>query len=359
MDEETLFLFGLCHLPSFGQARLRTLLSLFGSSNNVWHATRQDLLQRRVPEKLIDALLHERNRIDLAACCARCKTEDIRFIPADAGEFPPLLREIPDAPLGLFIRGSITPAPMTLAVVGTRRPSLYGVQVTKELSGALAQTGVSIVSGLALGIDAVGHKAALEHDGTTIAVLAAGLDRIYPRFHSGLAEQIVAAGGALLSEFPPGTPALRHHFPIRNRIIAGMSHGTVVTEAPEKSGALLTAMLALEYNREIFAVPGPITSPLSYGTHSLIRQGAQLVRTAADIVTNDLFHTVPARTPSHAGLTATEQTVLGALHAEPQSVDQLQEFCTLETSVINATLTLLHMKGYVEQIDPLHFVRRR
>lgn len=359
MDDETRFLFGLSHLPSFGQARLRTLLALFGSCERVWHATRRDLTDKQVPLKLTDAFLRERSLVDLASCLDRCKRQEIRFLASHAQEFPPLLREIPDAPLGLFVRGTITPTPLTMAVVGTRRPSLYGVQITKELVGALARMGVCIVSGLALGIDAVAHKAALAAGGTTIAVLAAGLDRIYPRFHTGLAEQIVEGGGALLSELPPGTPALRHHFPIRNRLIAGMSHGTVVTEAPEKSGALLTAMLGLEYNRDIFAVPGPITSPLSYGTNSLIRQGAQLVRTAADIAASDTLQPTPVQTALIGELTTTEQTALNALSTQPRSVDQLQEICTLETSVINATLTLLCMKGYAEQIDPLHFVRRR
>lgn len=202
---------------------------------------------------------------------------EVGLISFDDPRYPALLREIPDAPKALYFRGNLELLGMpTTAVVGSRKPTDYGIEVTKIVVGKLSATQV-VVSGLAYGIDALAHQETLSSGGKTIAVLGSGLDNasIYPAVHVGLANRIVEAGGLLLSEYPPGSPPLKFHFPARNRIIAGLSQQLIVIEAEEVSGTAITAQLALEYNRDVWAVPGPITSPLSRGTNMLIAAGAK------------------------------------------------------------------------------------
>ncbi len=356
-DEERSYTLGLSLLPSFGPRRCSLLCSVFGSAQAAWVATLADLVERGFSPVLASRFITERSAADIETVTQRCRESGIVFCARDDAQYPALLREIPDAPIGLFYRGTLVHSPMALAVVGTRRPSPYGRLVTEQLVDALARQGVLIVSGLAFGVDATAHAAALRSSGTTIAVLAGGCDQVYPTAHTGLAEAIVRHGGAVLSEFPPGSPSLRHHFPIRNRIIAGMAHGVLVTEAPEKSGALLTAKLALDYNRDVFAVPGPITSATSAGTNRLLRDGAQCARHAGDVLSAYQF--APAPETPLTPLSEVEQKVMHCFGAEPLSVDHVVKTSTLETSVVNATLTQLEIKGWIQAIDPLHFIRRR
>lgn len=351
-------LLGLACLPSFGAVRLRQLLACFQAPDELWAATRAQLHDRKVPDMWIDRFLQERSAVDAAAVDKKCRQHGIAFVWNDEAAFPELLRQMPDGPIGLFVRGTMPGGSLALAIVGTRRPTSYGRQVSREFSSALARNGVTIVSGLALGIDGVAHEAAVAAGGRTVAVLGCGLDGIYPPSHTGLAAQIVAAGGALLSEFPPGTHALKHHFPIRNRIIAGSSSGTLVTEAPEKSGALLTAKLALDYNREVFAVPGPITSAASDGTNRLLRDGAHLVMRAQDVLEHFHLSAASSNRPVTA-LSDDERTVLECFARGPLTVDQIFQISRLNTSAINAALTLLHMKGWIHPLDALHYVRNR
>ena len=269
--------------------------------------------------------------------------------PSDIN-YPSLLKEIHKPPETLWYRGDVTVFKKPLvAVVGSRKISSYGKQVTEKIVTELVVAGIGVVSGLAIGIDTTAHHATLNAKGITIAVLGSGLDRIYPAVNRALAENIIKCGGLVISEFPPGTPAMPYHFPIRNRTIAGISLGVVVTEAREKSGALITARHSLEQNREVFAIPGPIDQLGSVGPNQLIKQGAVLTTGAHDILNElqleqrqqqlQIKQVLPA--------TPTEAKLLTFLETEPLHVDKLSRFARLDINVVNATLTVLEMKGMV------------
>ena len=283
---------------------------------------------------------------------------DIYTINLESPAYPPLLREISNPPSLLYVRGTLPARSTCLAVVGTRRNTRYGQQVTAEFSNGLARAGLCIVSGLALGIDGLAHEAALTAKGQTIAVLGSGIDdnHIYPATHRSLAKRIIAAGGAIISEYPPGFVPSRYSFPARNRIIAGLSIGTLVTEAPRKSGALITAYHALDFNREVFAVPHAITSLVGYGCNSLIARGAMLVTSPVDIL-----HAIgikPKEDPLLATqLTKIEAAIYNQLTREPRHVDALIEATTLDGQMVAGTLTVLELQGLVKHLGGHLYVK--
>ncbi len=271
-------------------------------------------------------------------------------------QYPPLLRDLPDAPPVLFVHGNpdVLQFPQ-LAIVGSRNPSVAGKQTAQAFAGCLASAGLAITSGLAIGIDAAAHAGALQADGITLAVTGTGLDRVYPAQHRELAHQI-AQQGALVSEFPPGTPARVGHFPRRNRIISGLSVGTLVVEAALHSGSLITARQAAEQGREVFAIPGSIHNPLARGCHALIRQGAKLVETAQDIM-EELASLIGALQPqpatdtqARAAAMALDQDyryLLDNIGYDPVPVDLIVQRCGLSVEVISSMLLLLELEGYV------------
>lgn len=218
--------------------------------------------------------------------CEQLQQDDIHWVSIDEPDYPHLLKQIADPPVGLFYRGRLAAIHKpSIALVGSRSCTSYGQGVTRTLASSLSRCGFTIISGLALGIDATAHQATLESRGLTAAILGTGIDNIYPKTHRNLADRIVAAGGTLLSEFPPGTQAKPFHFPIRNRVISGCCHATIVIEAEQKSGSLITARHALDQGRELFAVPGPIDKPSASGTNYLIKMGtAQLITSAEDVL---------------------------------------------------------------------------
>lgn len=352
-----LFLLGLAHVRTFGYQRLNRLLPRFGSAEALWRASKAQLTDAGVPERAAGQFIAERGSVQLSGLAERCNKHGIRFIGRDESDFPELLRHISDPPIGIFLKGKLYPSAFSIAVVGTRRPTAYGTQVTRQIAAELARNQTLVVSGLAMGIDGIAHAATLESGGATYAVLGSGLDEVFPAFHRQLAERIVSSGGALISEYSPGTPALKHHFPLRNRIIVGLSSGVVVTEAPEHSGALLTAFLALDYNRDVFAVPGPITSDVSRGCHKMLRHGAVLTESGADVLNHYQRTASEPLLPSAAPLTDTERMLLEHITREGITVDQLVKLSRLDTSVINSTLILLEMKGWVSSIDSVRFIR--
>jgi len=277
--------------------------------------------------------------------------------------YPPLLREIYDPPVLLYVRGEITPADRrAVAIVGSRRSTPYGRMVAQSLARGLAEAGVTVVSGMALGIDAAAHRGALEAGGRTIAVLGCGVDRCYPAEHRGLMQQIVAAG-AVASELPPGMPPVARHFPQRNRIISGLTLGTVVVEAPEKSGALITAGLALEQGREVFAVPGSVNSEQARGAHRLLKEGAKLAESIADILEElDLQGGAPRTPPvaaraAHADPESPADPLLAHLSLEPVGLEQLQEQTGLPAGELSARVLLLELKGLVGRLPGNRLVR--
>jgi len=278
-------------------------------------------------------------------------TEDIAAIPLDDERYPPLLREIHHAPPVLYVRGNIAALrhPLPVAVVGTRKMTAYGSAATRTIVGPAAAAGAAIVSGLALGIDAAAHEAALRSGGTTVAVLAGGVDApsVGPRTNAALAERIVASGGALVSERPPGSAPSKIAFPLRNRIIAGMSRGTLVIEAAAKSGSLITAYLALEAGRDVFAVPGPIFSPLSAGANGFIRRGAALVTCADELLS--YYGLGAEERKARAARTEAERTVLRALAEGPLGADGIVAATGLDVRSALAALTSLTLAGAVAE----------
>jgi len=278
--------------------------------------------------------------------------DNIQYISRDDPRYPPLLRQVSDPPKGLYVRGNLQDIPC-ISVVGTRRCTSYGRRATSEIVSGLVATGMGIVSGMALGIDGEAHKAALIAGGYTIAVLGTGIDEasLYPREHIRLAHEILDAGGAIVSENPPGSPSFKYAFPRRNRIIAGWSPATLVVEANENSGSLITARLALEDNREVLAVPGSIWSDVSMGCNKLLSLGAKVCTGARDILDAleldrpELISQVRANLP----LTAEESTLLGLISGQ-MHVDDLALNSGLPSSHVSAHLSLLEMKGYVAQL---------
>ena len=272
----------------------------------------------------------------------------INTISPDESEFLQIITGIAVMPKTLYVVGSLpTERRPVVAIVGTRKPTPYGKEVTFNLAYTLAQKGVLVVSGLALGIDAVAHRATLEAGGTTIAVLAGGLDAIYPTAHRKLAEDIVKNGGALISEYPPGTPALPYQFLARNRIVSGISDAVIVTEAAARSGTLATVAHALEQNREVFALPGNITSPMSAGPNRLIQQGAHPITSAEDIlqvVAPDLTET---QTSLNLGTNPEEILLIDILKSGIRDGEQLQQVSKLTPSVFSQTLTMLEIQGLI------------
>jgi DNA processing protein len=275
--------------------------------------------------------------------------------------YPALLREIHDPPLVLYARGNLTALDTPcLAIVGTRRPTFYGLQMARGLACDLARGGITIVSGLARGIDAAAHSGSLDASGLTIAVLGCGIDIIYPREHHRLARQI-SEKGLLITEFTPGTSPSPQNFPVRNRIISGLSLGTMLVEASEYSGSLITARLSMEQNREVFALPGNLTSPQSFGPNYLIKQGAKLVQSWKDIVEelpSDIRRKIlaqetvnPAPTPKLALLTQDETRVLKLIETDRAThFDKIYRGGGLEISILSTVLLNLEMCGWIHQI---------
>jgi len=282
---------------------------------------------------------------------------------ADA-DYPAPLRTIAEPPLALAVRGTLEDADHpAVAVVGARRASDYGRRIAHELATGLAQAGLTVVSGLAAGIDGAAHRGALEAGGRTVAVMATGIDDVYPSWHHALA-RAVAGQGALVTEFALGTPPMQHHFPRRNRIVAGLSAGVIVVEAAEHSGSLITARLALEQGREVFAVPGPIGTAQHRGSHRLIRQGATLVRSVDDVL-DEIAPALVARLAAArlraaaASLTADERAVLDAVDDAPAHVDAITARTGRATAADLETLLALELRGLVEQRPGARFARRR
>jgi DNA processing protein len=353
------FLHAFALIPGIGSATLRAMKKEFGSFERAWRAEekeveasgvlspqgREGFLKTRLwadPDSLINILGRDR----------------IWILTEDDSGYPPLLKEIFHPPFVLYGRG-ILPEGECLAVVGTRKPSRYGLEAAEVISRDLASDHIIIVSGLALGIDRKAHEAAIEAGGETIAILGSGVDdaSLFPPEHRGLARRIAENGGAVVSEYPPGTRARKEYFPQRNRIIAGLSRGTIVVEAPERSGSLITARCALEENRDVFAVPGSIFSPLSRGTNLLIREGAVLASGAKDIL--DAWGIAAADQPAEKGKKfSPEETAVLSLLREPLSVDTLKEKTLFDTGRLVAVLSMLELKGALKRTGADVYERR-
>lgn len=346
--------------PGMGRTTARQLLAAFGLPEAVW-AQAPDTWGRAVEPPLAQAMAQPPEGFDDTVLAHE------RWLAQDAARhvltladprYPAPLLDTADPPLMLFVHGRLDALshPQRLAIVGSRNPTPQGAQNAQAFAQSLAGAGLSVVSGLALGIDGAAHEGALRADGGfTLAVVGTGLDRVYPSRHRDLAHRI-AAQGALISEYPLGTPPLAHHFPQRNRVIAGLSMGTLVVEAALQSGSLITARLASEQGREVFAIPGSIHSPQSHGCHALIRQGAKLVESAQDVLEElRLADPVPpaprlADTSLAPSGSTQDDSLLTALGHEPVSLDALLARTGLPTSALQAQLLELELQGVVARL---------
>lgn len=358
---DALYWLAFAQLPGIGSGRLLKIMAAFPSGEEAWHADARDLERVGFSPEAAYRLLQERQRVDLSALSQTIQGDWTIILFSDE-RYPLLLKEIADPPPILFVEGSFEALqkPM-LAVVGTRRPSRYGLDIVEKLVPPLARAGLTIVSGLAYGIDAAAHEATLKAGGKTVAVLGSGLRRIHPVDHRPLAERIVKTGGAVVSEFAPDTGPETFHFPIRNRIIAGLCLGTLVIEAPTRSGALITASCALDGGREVFAVPGDIDRPQAEGVNALIRDGAVLVRSAEDVLEQLTMNRektpIPQEKPIFEPRSSEEAAVLKALGTETVPIDLIVKTTTLPTETVSQTLSQLELDGVIEDLGGMTFRR--
>lgn len=348
-------------VKGIGPAKFRALLDAFGDLGSAWRASPEALQAAGIDRRALETLSAACASLDLDAEEAKLEAAGIRLLTWDDPDYPRRLRDIPNSPPVLYLRGSLTEADeWALAVVGTRRASPYGREVTRELVTALAASKITIVSGLARGIDAIAHQAALDAGGRTVAVLGSGLDTIYPSEHRRLAEAI-AESGALITDYALGTPPESSNFPPRNRIISGLSLGVLVIEAGEVSGALITADIALEQGRPVFAVPGNILARSSRGTNRLIQQGAKPVLGAEDILEELNLTMVVQHAEARAALPVsdTEIKLLNHLSIEPIHVDSLRALSGLPIAEVSAALAMMELKGMVRQVGGMNYILAR
>ncbi len=356
----------LCMVEGVGPRTRMRLLERFGSYHAALAAPSAELQEvPGVGPKLASKITAAQTEADAEAEIELCRSQGIEILTESSPDYPRLLREIVDPPGVLFVRGRLRPEDgLAMAMVGTRHATPYGLRQAERLAAALARAGLAIVSGLARGIDAAAHRGALEAGGRTLAVLASGVVDIFPPEHRELAERIVAQG-ALLSEAPSRAEPLRGAFPQRNRLISGLSLGVIVVEAPERSGALITARHAMEQGREVFAVPGSIESRTSGGCHRLIQDGARLVQSVDDVLEElgPLVEAVPQpdgepiRHPAELQLNEQEQQVLAAVGIEPMSIDQVAAASGLPVSRVLSTLSVLEMRRLVRRLSGTTVVR--
>lgn len=354
----------LSQFYKFGPVKFKRLKNYFPDMASAFSATAKEMLAAGLDEKTAEEFIIFRRQIEPDKLIEDLAREKIKVLTIDDPAYPKLLKQIYDPPFILYYQGDLSAFnDFMLAVVGTRKYTGYGKQVTEKLVKGLVANNLTIVSGLATGIDTLAHSAAVDAGGRTVAVLASGLDRqnIYPSQNRYLADKIASRGGLILSEYPLGVMSLRHHFPQRNRIISGLSLATLVIEAGEKSGALITARHALEQNRDVFAIPGSIYSQSSTGTNGLIKMGAKLIAGAADIM-ETLNLTDAASYIENKKIipeSAEEELIFKQLSYEPVHVDELVNLTKLDTSIINSTLTLMEMKGIVKNLGGMNYVLAR
>jgi len=346
-------------IPACGPKRFTLLLNYFPSLDSAWQASAHELVKAGLDNKLANEITHAKQTINPDEELQKVLDQDISIITIEDNIYPELLKQIHNPPYILYYRG--TPFKeqdeISLAVVGSRKTSPYGTQVVEDIVTKLAQAGLCIVSGLALGIDGLAHRSCLHTQGRTIAVLGNGLDTIYPSSHTPLAREIISSGGLIISEFPINTPSYRSNFPQRNRIISGLTLGTLVIEAGEKSGSLITAKYALEQNREVFAIPGPIYNSGSKGPNSLIRQGACLVSKAEDIINElNIGHTAEIiKAKKIIPNNEHEALILSILKHKPIHIDELIRESKLDARKINAILVTMELKNMVKNTNGMNY----
>jgi len=360
MDDKAYWV-GFNLVRGIGAVRLKNLLDHFGNLETAWNSPPEGLISAGLPSRVVENFMVIRKQVNLDAIIAKADTSGVKIITWNDDTYPRRLKEIAQPPPVLFVRGSINVEDdWAVSVVGTRRVTPYGRQVAGEIAKFLAQNGVTLVSGLARGVDAIAHQSALQAGGRTFAVLGSGVDVIYPPEHRKLADEIIRQG-AVISDYPLGTQPESTNFPPRNRIIAGLSLATIVVEAGETSGALITAEFAAEQGRDVFAVPGSILAPQSEGTNKLIEDGARPLVRMTEILDVLRLEQIPEKQLTRKTILTSpeEKKLLDQLNQEPRHIDEICQLSGLPIQTVSATLTMMELKGLVTQVGGMNYVAAR
>ncbi len=356
-----LYWIGFNLVRGIGAVRFRALLDFFGDAAIAWNAPIEALANAGLSERIIQNLVQVRSQVSLDKIWQNIQAQGIQVLTWEDEQYPRRLLEIDQPPPVIYLRGELlTEDEWAVAIVGTRRMTVYGRQVAEDITTVLASSGVTVISGLARGVDAVAHQAALNAGGRTIAVLGSGVDRIYPPENRRLAERITQQG-AVLSDYAPGTPPDGINFPPRNRIISGLSLAVIVIEAGSTSGALITATFAADQGREVFAVPGNITAPQSKGTNRLIQDGAHPVLDPQDVL--EILNLTQVK-DQHAARTvlpadATEAALFQVIGSQPLHIAEIRALTSLPIETVSGTLALMELKGMVRQVGGMQYIAVR
>jgi DNA processing protein len=361
LNDPKLYWVGFNLVKGIGAVRTQMLLDAFGDLQTAWNASPADLRQAGLSRKLVETCIQVRSEVNLELVWNNIQKQGIQVLTWKDADYPRRLKDIDQSPPVLYIRGEYRlDDDWAVAIVGTRRVTPYGRQVTAEVASALAHSGVTVISGLARGVDAVAHSSALDAGGRSLAVLGNGVDRVYPAEHRLLAERLVKSG-ALISDYSPGTPPEAINFPPRNRIISGLSMAVVVVEAGERSGALITANFAAEQGKEVFAVPGNIHVPQSAGTNRLIQQGAHPFLSVQDMLESLDLTLVSEQRSVRKAMPADEfeARLLEMLAGQPLHVDEISQQADLPIAMVTSTLALMELKGMVRQVGGMQYIAVR
>ncbi|KKS14353.1 MAG: protecting protein DprA protein [Candidatus Daviesbacteria bacterium GW2011_GWB1_41_5] len=355
------YLLALHSINGLGPIRLKAVLEYFKDPKLAWFAKEYEFLQIGIPKNVATLLVETRKKLDPEKYTESIQKSGIKWMTIFDLDYPKLLKEIYDPPVLFYYKGEILPSDKrSIAVVGTRKITGYGKLVTEKMVRELVGYKVTIVSGLARGVDTQAHKTTIENQGRTLAVLGGGLNKIFPPENTTLAQKIATGFGAVISEFPPDALSLPGNFPARNRIISGLSLATLVTEAAQDSGSLITAKLALEEGRDVFAVPGPITSDLSMGPSLLIKQGARLVTSANEILEElgiEKSQVLMANNQVEITLSELEKRIVGSLENEQKHMDEICRALEMPASMVSASLIKMEIQGLVKNLGGGNYIR--
>ncbi|MDD5693358.1 MAG: DNA-processing protein DprA [Patescibacteria group bacterium] len=351
-SEELKYWLIISNNPKIGSIGFKQILDTKVKLKTIYNSSKKELMSYGLSNRIVQELLVCQKEYKPELVINNLKSNHISVITLNSPKYPKLLREIYDPPGVLYYKGSFDHHDLMIGIVGSRKPTDYGRHITYELSYDLAKAGITIVSGLALGIDSIAHQAALDAKGKTVAVLGCGLDNIYPGTHRKLAQDILESGGAIISEYPIGVPPLKQNFPARNRIISGLSQGLVVTEAAEGSGSLITARAALDQNREVFAIPGPIYNKNSFGPNNLIKVGAHMVIEVQDVF--DEFGLVaPKETINMRRMlpdNPSEEIIFKVLKDNPKHINMIIKESALKQNDVSSLITMMEISGKIKHL---------
>jgi DNA processing protein len=361
LTDPRLYWVGFNMVKGIGAVRFKALLDAFGSAETAWNASPEALADAGMSRKIVESFQRLRRDVDLEQVWGRIQSMGVQVLTWDDAAYPRHLKEIDQPPPVLFVRGSLEPEDeWAVAIVGTRKVTAYGRQIAEEVAATLARNGVTIVSGLARGVDSIAHQASVNAGGRTLAVLGNGVDLVYPPENRKLAAQVIEHG-ALISDYPLGTQPDGVNFPPRNRIISGLSLAVIIVEAGQTSGALITAGFAAEQGRDVFAVPGNINAPQSAGTNRLIRDGAQPLLSPQDVLEALNLTMVTEHQAARIVLPTdpVESRLYKLLSQQPMHVDEIRLQADLPIEAVSATLAMMELKGMVRQVGGMNYVAVR